>query len=355
MNQVDHTGPVRILSNTDWFRRQTIGGRETQVQRIPETGAVGTLRALLAAGAFDVAVINGNPQQLLVFCLWKLLRPGCRWRLVSSDLVLQRPGSWRQRLRTVLVRRLLGQVDLFLFHYKDTGRLQAVYGIHHAKVQYVPFKVNGYDRVVGHPISDEGYILSCGQSKRDYATFCRAMEGLPYAARILAPAGPETAKHGTTFDFQSLPHNVRLVSDDGSDASWADWISRSTCVVLPVLPDTLTASGISAYLTAMAMGKCVVISESPATRGLLDQGRAVIVPPADPAALRAALLRVCEDRQYRREVAAAGQAYALSLGDENRLAQNVTAKLAPLLGITGPQPDLQADETPEPCCDVVES
>ena len=351
----DTAGPVRVLSNMDWFEGQTIADRPVEVQRIAETGPGDTLRALRAADPFDAAVINGNPKQLLVFCLWKLLRPGCRWRLVSTDLVVQRPRNWRERIRTGLVRWLLGQVDLFLFFYKDTRAIEDVYGIDHGKVQYVPFKINEYDYVVSHPTSDDGYILSCGQSKRDYGTFCRAMQGLPFEARILAPVGEQTRKHGTAFNFETLPANVRLVVDDGSDASWADWISRSTCIVLPVVADTLTASGISAYLVAMAMGKCVVITDSPATRGLLDDGQAVVVPPADPVALAEALARVCSDEQYRQEVAAAGQEYALSLGGETRLARNVTARLGPLLGIAEPERTSQTDETSEPCCDVVET
>ncbi len=354
MNHSSRIRPVRVLSNTGWFDGRTIAGRPIQSQRIAEMGAGATLRALAAADPFDVAVLNGNPQQLLIFCLWKLLRPGCRWRLVSSDLVLQRPRNWYERLRRAGVRRLLGQVDRFLFHYKDTSPIEAVYGIDHGKVRYVPFKVNELDLVVSQPTSDEGFILSCGQSKRDYATFCRALEGLPYAARILAPAGRETVKHGTAFDFRSLPCNVRLITDDGSDASWADWIARSTCVVLPVLADTLAASGISTYLVAMAMGKCVIITESPATRGLVDEGQAVVVAPADAAALRAALVKVCEDGQYRKDVAAAGRAYALSLEDEDRLARDVTAELGLLLGFADPQEAEPADETMEACCDVAD-
>lgn len=355
MNANNDTGPIRIISNTEWFRQQTIAGHPIEAQRIPEMGAGGTLRALAAAGPFDVAVLNGNPQQLLVFCLWKLLNPFCRWRLVSLDLVLQRPRNFRQHPRTFLVRRLLRRVDRFLFFYKDTQAIETVYGIDHRKVQYVPFKINEYDDVVNHPTVDEGFILSCGRSKRDYATFCEAVDGLPYATFILAPAGRDTMKHGTTFNFRSLPENVRLITDDGSDESWAGWISKATCVVLPVLPDTLAASGISTYLAAMAMGKCVIITESPATLGLLDEGQAVVVPPADPAAMRAAVVEVFEDRQHREAVAAAGRDYALSLGDESRLARDVAVKVGQLLGIDATEENLRRDETAETCRDVAKT
>jgi glycosyltransferase involved in cell wall biosynthesis len=94
--------------------------------------------------------------------------------------------------------------------------------------------------------------------------------------------------------------------------------------VLPISPDALAPAGISTYLVAMALGKCVIVSESPATRGILEDGeQAVVVPPSDPAAMRAAIVRVCEDADYRARVARVGREYALSLGDEERLAQDI--------------------------------
>jgi glycosyltransferase involved in cell wall biosynthesis len=329
--------PIRILSNKGWFDSHRLGGRATEVQQLAECGFWGTFRQVLSARPFDLVVLSNQPRQLLALCLLKLLFPWPRWQIVSVDLVVQRPRNWRERVRLQLARILLKQVHLFLFFFRASQELEKVYGIPHGKVRYIPFKINSYERVLAQPVADEGFILSCGQSKRDYATLCRAMEGLPYPAVILAPGPQAAGKHGTTFDFQSLPANVRWVTDDGSDASWIDWIARCRCLVLPVVPDTLAASGISTYLVAMALGKCVVISESPGTEQLIDSGQAVIVRPADAAALRAALIRVMEDSAYRRYAAALGQAYALGLKDEERLAADIRAELDRMLG--GCRPD----------------
>ncbi len=338
--------PLRILTTAPWLERQTVAGRPIEAQLLPRAGLFGTILAYFAAGRFDVAVFTAEPRQLMVFCLLKLIRPGCRWRLVCVDPVLQRPTNLRQRMRLVLVRCLLRQVDRFLVFFKDTWGLETVYGIDPAKIGYVPFKINDYENVVSHPTSDEGFILSCGRSKRDYATFCDALGSLPYAAVILAPSGHENQKHGTTFDFQSCPPNVRIVSDDGSDASWLDWIARSTCLVLPVLPDTLAPSGISTYLLAMALGKCVIMTDGPATRGLIDRGEAVVVPASDPAALRAAMVKVFEDKTFRNKVSAQGKAYALALKGEDRLARDVIAELTRLVGISEPAPAEQSHAAP---------
>jgi glycosyltransferase involved in cell wall biosynthesis len=106
-------------------------------------------------------------------------------------------------------------------------------------------------------------------------------------------------------------------------ASWIDFLSRATAVILPILPGKLSPSGLSAYLVSMALGKCVIITDSPATRGLIDRGEAVIVPPRDVDALRDAVVRIANDDQYRRKVAAKGHRYALSLEDEARLARDI--------------------------------
>jgi len=55
----------------------------------------------------------------------------------------------------------------------------------------------------------------------------------------------------------------------------------------------------------------------------VPDGAAVIVPPEDPAALRAAIVQAYADRPFREAVAAAGRAYALSLGGEDRLCGSV--------------------------------
>ncbi len=330
-------GVVRVLSNAGWFDGRRLGDRATDARRIPVSGFVRTLRNALCARPFDVVVINNEARQLLAFCLLQVLFPWSRWQIVSVDLVVQRPRNWRERIRLQVARLLFRQVELFLFYFKDTRELEKVYGIARRKIRYIPFKVNSYDRVLTQPVSDEEFILSCGQSKRDYATLCKAMEGLPYTACILAPEPQAAGKHGTTFDYESLPSNVRWVTDDGSDASWIDWISRARCLVLPVLPDTLAASGISTYLLAMALRKCVVITDSPATVGLVDRGEAVIVPPANPDALRTALIKVMEDSHYRQGVAAAGHAYAIGLKGESRLVADIAAKVERIL--KGCRPD----------------
>ena len=81
----------------------------------------------------------------------------------------------------------------------------------------------------------------------------------------------------------------------------------------------------------MALVKCVIITEGPATRGLLDDGQAIIVPPSDANALRAAIVAAREDTAYRSRVASAGQRYARAIGAHERLARDICREVVRLV------------------------
>jgi len=313
---------IRVLTNERWFDGQRFDGLRVEVRPVPERGVWNVVRELLGARRPHVVVLSGAPRTLLLLCLLKRLLPFSRWKLVSVDLVPRPRSTLVQRARAQLIRFLFGAVDLFIVFCRDASGMQQVYGIPSERICYVPFKINGYPDVLAAPVRDDGYILACGRTYRDYRTFGKAMQGLPYAAFVLTQPA-ELSYHGGDLDLAALPANVTLVRHDGAQSSWNDWIARAKFVVLPILPSVLNPAGISVYLLSMALGKCVIITEGPATRGMLDDGQAVIVPPGDPTALRDAIVRVSELPVYRAHVARAGREYALSLGGEDRLANDV--------------------------------
>jgi glycosyltransferase involved in cell wall biosynthesis len=313
-----------------------LGNRPLQARQLSAGAA--TPRALWLAIWSDVVVLVSNGRSLVPLCALKRLLGG-RFRLVVVDAVLNRPTGWAGGLHLLLKRWLFRRIDLFILHCRATEEFRRVWGIPEARLVYVPFKVNGYQRVVTRATRDDGFLLACGRSRRDYVTFCAAMESLPLRATILAQVGQATREHGSRLARDAIPASVTLVVDDGSTESWLDWMARSTAVVIPVLPGTLAPAGLSTYLVAMALGKCVIITDSPATRGILTDREAVIVPPSDPEALRAAMTRVAEDATFRQRVAEGGRAYALSLGGDERLVEDVIGQIAKLLRHGSPTQD----------------
>jgi glycosyltransferase involved in cell wall biosynthesis len=82
----------------------------------------------------------------------------------------------------------------------------------------------------------------------------------------------------------------------------------------------------------MALKKCVIISDCPATRGILvGDETAVLVPMRDPEALAQALRKAWTDDAYRRRVAEGGYRYAVSLGGEETLMGNVARAVLELV------------------------
>jgi glycosyltransferase involved in cell wall biosynthesis len=118
-------------------------------------------------------------------------------------------------------------------------------------------------------------------------------------------------RSATDVDLSNLPANLTAEKNEG-EQSWVDYIRRAKIVVVPLLPSTMYAPGLSLYLMAMAMKKCVIVTEGLATRGMLKD-EAVIVAPKDPEALAAAIVRVWNDDELRHATAEVWEALCRAL------------------------------------------
>lgn len=317
---------IRLISNLHALERVTGDGVTIDFVRYPRApiGRLALLRLLWRARRCDYALINCAPRDLFLLCLAKLAWPWARCKIVSLDTVLPVPRvrGLRDRVGLWLKRMLFRRVHLFIEYFKETQGYERHYGIPREKFRYVPFKINRYETVVRTPTCDDGYIFCGGNTRRDFATLIAAARELPYPVKIVTMQNAVISGHGSYLDERELPPHIKVVRHDGSD-SFVDYIAAARLVVLPIKKENISASGIGVYLAAMALGKCVVISAGPAVNGIVPEGGAIIVPPEDPAALRAAIERAFTDAAYRNAVATVGQRYALSLGGEERLCVSV--------------------------------
>lgn len=312
---------VRIVSNLARFAdstsaryaaSHTYAGREDSLWE--------GIRLFLRAWNADVLLLNGSTKRLLVVSFLRWLLPFVRFRLVSLDIVLSAPVDWKDRLIARIKRFLFQQVDLFIHYFRDLSGYERWYGVSPAKSAYIPFKVNLPGPIPNwETVCEDGdYVLTAGQSRRDLATFAAAMRQVPYPGIVLYH-DPEGMKgHGTNLDQIDFPPNVRCVDYQGCEATWARYFRKARLVAVPIRPDAISASGITTYLLAMALGRCVVVTEGPATRGIVSK-EAVVVPPANAAAMAQAIALAWENDSLRREIARAGWEYATRLGDESRL------------------------------------
>jgi glycosyltransferase involved in cell wall biosynthesis len=295
------------------------GGGRTEIVRCEEWHEV---RGLL--GTADLIVVDCRDRLIYRIAMHFLLFPWKRKPLVAVDLVLRKPGGLWQWVNTQVRRLLFKRVDHFIHYFRDIAGYTKYFGISEARSSYVPFKVNNRDSCLTPADIGEDYVFTMGRSLRDYDTYIRAVAELPYPAAIPAFSFDDFEGKDRSFCWNrdNIPRNLGILPDTGSRTDLVRNLAKARLVVIPTQASSLCASGLSTYLDAMHLGKCVIVSHGPGASDLLTE-QALLVPPHDVGALREAIARVWEDDALRRGIAAAGRAYAQSLGGEEELLQRV--------------------------------
>jgi glycosyltransferase involved in cell wall biosynthesis len=327
------TRRLRVLSNIPGLANDPPAGITIEQRLIDKNAGRWTaFRLFFLSFRYDVMLLDGNPVYLNLLCLLRWLWPFWGCPIVSNDICFVQPHTWKQRVKTWMVKILLKKVRHFAHYFKDLDGYSRYFGITPARSSYVPFKVNGWEKMppAEELNADGAYIFTGGRSLRDLDTFVAAMRHVCHRAILLLPPLEARKEHGTTLELPELPANVEVVRDDGSAASWHDHIRRAKIVVVTTLPSSIRAIGISTYLVAMAYKKCVVMTDGPATRDILHD-EAILTPAGDPAALAAGINRAVSDDDLRERTAAAGRRYAEQVAGTARLHGDLLALCAKLV------------------------
>jgi glycosyltransferase involved in cell wall biosynthesis len=311
---------IRIISNLarlDSLKNDQYQAVNTFIENGPTLW--NGVRLFFKAFRHDAVVVCSQTRLLLVFCALQWLIPLQRCKVIGVDYILPEPRGLKQRLVARLKGMFLRKVDVFILHFVDTSGYERHYGIPSARCVFVPFKVNYMDSMLpADQLSSEGeYVFTAGRTFRDIPTFLSAMRQVGYPGFLLYEDTDLMKEAGTDLDLRHVPANLKIEKNVG-EKSWLEYIAQAKIVVVPLLPRTGYAPGLSLYLMAMAMRKCVIITEGLSTRGILTN-QAIIIPPEDPIALAEAIHRVWKDADFREKVAAAGQRYARGLAGETRL------------------------------------
>jgi glycosyltransferase involved in cell wall biosynthesis len=187
---------------------------------------------------------------------------------------------------------------IFYFSENQRAVLAEQLAIDERRLRYVPF---GIDHEAFSPTGeDDGdYVLVVGRDGgRDWSTLLAALGGLGLPVKVccrtrdldghVVPAGVEVLGYVDRSVYRSLLGRARVVA------------VASRPVAYP--------SGQSVLLEAMAMGRAVVVTETPALADYIDAGTtALAVPPGDPAALREQVLLAAGDESLRRRLGAGGR------------------------------------------------
>jgi glycosyltransferase involved in cell wall biosynthesis len=172
---------------------------------------------------------------------------------------------------------------------------------------------------------DDRAVLAVGKDlARDYGTFLEAVSPLEVEATLVA--------HPRNLAGLELPANARLAPAGLPFTELRDEYARAACVVLPQHSDSFPfgseGGGLTALLEAMAMGRPIVATERAILHDYVDDGiEALLVPPGDPRAMRAAVERVLGDSELARSLGAAARARV----ERAHTSRAFAARLAPVL------------------------
>lgn len=271
------------------------------------------------------AVLLNNPATVELAMVYLLKLTGALTApVLLFDLILKAPGTSLERVIAAFKSVFLRRIEHIVAIHRDTSGYQAMYGLSADCFAYVPFKANNFDQRTRFAPRDGRYVVALGGSQRDYSTFIAAVAGLPLDAVIVC-SDANAAEHNADVGIDAhYPANLRRIRHRVSQDEWNRFIAESSFVVVPIRRTAIQPAGVSVYLEAMALGKAVVVTEGASVNGILEDGvNALIVPAGDAAGLRAAIERLAFDLPLRESLARAGHAYALSLGNDQRLREQL--------------------------------
>jgi glycosyltransferase involved in cell wall biosynthesis len=317
---------VRVLTNMTRLSNVRFKDVEFEFRAHTEHGFSGAFKALIRSFRSDYVLLNSEINDGLRLALLKAVVPFHRAKIILLDVMLSTPTGYRGRAKAWLAGRLLRRVHSIMLYYRNTTGMQQYYGIPAERFQYIPFKINQPEMINGMTPVDGGYVFCGGKTRRDFATLFEAVQGLDFPVKVVTTADSDIARHGSFVDERSAPPNVEVVRLDGSPEPFLSFMASARVVVLPITPE-ISGAGMSVYIQAMALRKCVILSAGPGAEDVLTSDQAIIVPPSDPAALRQAIERAFTDPSYRALFEHNGYEWAMGLGGEQRLHETVLTHL----------------------------
>jgi glycosyltransferase involved in cell wall biosynthesis len=173
------------------------------------------------------------------------------------------------------------------------------------------------------PPAGEPYVLAVGKDlARDYGTFVQAVA--PLGVRV------EIAAYPRNLEGVRLPPQAR--ARVASAAELRELYAGASCVVVPQrrpeYPHGSEGGGLTSLLETLAMARPLVASDRPILHDYVTEGEtALLVPPEDSPALRAAVERVLGDEELARRLGEAGRARVEAELTTRRFAERIASIL----------------------------
>lgn len=259
-------------------------------------GGLDPARALMILSRYrraDVVLACFEPGAAALLALGSLA--GFRVPVAIGDIGLTEGWRLRERLLDFVVPRadaiyVLGSNQVDHIHRRWRTRADVRFIHQHVDAEfYQPSRAASDDHVLS--VGDDG--------GRDFDTLLAAFTGLEATLLLKSSLFPPGAE---------LP-NVQVVRERVGAHAYRELFQRASLVVVPLHP-MVTASGVSTVLEAMAMGKALIVSDSPGIRDYVaHEQTALVVPCGDASAMRAAIQRLLREPDTRARLGGAARAF----------------------------------------------
>ena len=238
-------------------------------------------RVLEADGKVDVLLLNGSGRadQLAAALLWRrrsrtaIVISDCTWKLGSSKLDGRANRLGLRAIDSARVRYCVlstAEVDQFPRTWRVDGD----------RVVFTPFCYTLTQAELAGDAASDGSVFAGGDSMRDYGPLLDA------AARLHARVA--VATRAIDPSATALPPNVEV--GPAPPERFAELMRRAAVVVVPLKPGIERSAGQQTYLSAMALGKIVIATDSPGVRDYIEsETTGLVIPPGDADALERAL------------------------------------------------------------------
>ncbi|MEM7739401.1 MAG: glycosyltransferase family 4 protein [Pseudomonadota bacterium] len=192
----------------------------------------------------------------------------------------------------------LRNVDRLIVHSREEiARYAAWHGLAEERFSFVPLQRGAMTKM--EPSEDEPFAVAMGSAGRDYLSLLEAASG--FDGKIVLVCKPDLVAGMTIPPNVEVRHGMSLAACEELNA-------KARFSIVPI-SNLTTASGQVTFLMSMALGCPVIATDCPGTRDYLIDGQgAVIVPPLDPDALRAAMNRLWHDDEARSSLGKAAYA-----------------------------------------------
>jgi glycosyltransferase involved in cell wall biosynthesis len=247
--------------------------------------------APLISRADVVLAIFESQANALAFLRTSRVRPFRRPRLAVVSCWLAELLPQFSVSRRALYRRIYRSVDrVIYFSRNQTTVYRELLGVPSERLAFVPF---GIDHRFFSPadVAEDFDVLAVGRDRgRDWATFFAALRGTSVTAKVACR--PET-----TAD-QNIPESVEMLGVVDR-AAYRDLTARARVVVIPT-QELRYPTGQSVLLESMSMGKCCVVTDTPAIRDYVcDERTGLFVQPHSATSLQATIERAVSDASLR--------------------------------------------------------